>query len=53
MHRFSELLSDIVMPDLETTETESTLELNFIIGKLKHTVKRVRKSDGAESEEDE
>ena len=33
MHRFSELLSDIVMPDLETAETVSTLELNFFIGK--------------------
>lgn len=53
MHRFSELLSDIVMPDLETTETESTLELNFFIGKIKHTVKRVKKNDGADQEKDE
>lgn len=44
MHRFSELLSDIVMPDLETTETESTLKLNFFIGKIKHTVKRIKKN---------
>lgn len=53
MHRFSELLSDIVMPDLETTETESTLELNFVIGKIKHTVKRVRRSGSQDREEDE
>ena len=33
MKRFGEVISDIVMPDLETTETESTLELNFFIGK--------------------
>lgn len=52
MHRFSELLSDIVMPDLQTSETESTLELNFVIGKIKHTVKRVRRNDGTENEED-
>lgn len=52
MHRFSELLSDIVMPDLETTETESTLELNFFIGKIKHTVKRVKKNDVGDQEED-
>lgn len=52
MHRFSELLSDIVMPELETTETESTLELNFFIGKIKHTVKRVKRNDGTEKEED-
>jgi hypothetical protein len=43
MQHFGEVLTDIVMPDLQTSETESTLELNFFIGKLKHTVKRVRK----------
>ena len=53
MHRFSELLSDIVMPDLETTETESTLELNFFIGKIKHTVKRVKKNNAGDQEKDE
>ena len=31
--QFGETLSELVMPDLETTETESSLELNFIIGK--------------------
>ena len=45
MQHFGEVLSDIVMPDLQTQETESTLEINFIIGKLKHTVKRVKKDD--------
>ena len=43
MHHFGEVLTDIVMPDLQTNETESSLELNFLIGKIKHTVKRVRK----------
>ena len=43
MKHFGEVLSDIVMPDMETSETESSLEINFIIGKLKHSVKRVRK----------
>ena len=43
MRHFGEVLTDIVMPDLQTQETESTLEINFFIGKLKHTVKRVRK----------
>lgn len=43
MKHFGEVLTDIVMPDLQTSETESSLELNFIIGKLKHSVKRVRK----------
>ena len=45
MKHFGEVLTDIVMPDLQTSETESSLELNFIIGKLKHSVKRVRKEN--------
>ena len=43
MQHFGEVLTDIVMPDLQTLETESSLEINFFIGKIKHTVKRVRK----------
>lgn len=43
MQHFGEVLSEIVMPDADTTETESTLELNFIIGKISQKVKRVRK----------
>ena len=45
MQHFGEVLSDIVMPDLQTQETESSLEINFFIGKLKHTVKRIRKEE--------
>lgn len=45
MKHFGEVLTDIVMPDMETSETESSLGLNFIIGKIKHTVKRVRKGE--------
>ena len=45
MQHFGEVLSDIVMPDLQTSETESSLEINFLIGKIKHTVKRVRKEE--------
>lgn len=45
MQHFGEVLSDIVMPDLQTLETESSLEINFFIGKIKHTVKRVRKEE--------
>ena len=44
MQHFGETLSDIVMPDLETVETESSLELNFLIGKLKHTVRRIKRA---------
>jgi len=42
---FGDVLTDIVMPDLQTSETESSLEINFLIGKIKHTVKRVRKEE--------
>ena len=42
---FGDVLTDIVMPDLQTSETESSLEINFFIGKIKHTVKRVRKEN--------
>ena len=45
IQHFGELLTDIVMPDLQTQETESSLEINFIIGKIKHKVKRVRKEE--------
>ena len=44
IEHFGNILSEIVMPDLETTETESSLELNFVIGKIKHTVKRVKRN---------
>lgn len=45
MRHFGEVLTDVVMPDLDTVETESSLELNFFIGKLKHTVKRVKRAN--------
>ena len=45
MKHFGDVLTDIVMPDLQTSETESSLEINFFLGKIKHTVKRVRKED--------
>lgn len=48
MQHFGKVLSDIVMPDLETSETESTLEINFFIGKIKHTVKRIKKSNDSQ-----
>ena len=47
MQHFGEALTDIVMPDLTTAETESSMEINFLIGKLKHTVRRTRKADEA------
>ena len=51
MRHFGEVLTDIVMPDLTTAETESSMEINFLVGKLKHTVRRVRKAAGGEIKE--
>ena len=51
MQHIGEMLSSIVMPDLETSETESSLELNFLIGKIKHTVKRVKRQNDADHTE--
>ena len=45
MRHFGEVLTDIVMPDLDTVETESSLELNFFIGKLKHSVRRIKRAN--------
>ena len=44
MRHFGETLADVVMPDALATETETSLELNFIIGKIKHTVRRIRRN---------
>ncbi|MBO4512479.1 MAG: ORF6N domain-containing protein [Victivallales bacterium] len=51
MHHFGEMLADIVTPEMETVETESTLELNFIVGKLSHTVRRIKKAKEQGDEE--
>ena len=53
LRHFGEALTDIVMPDLTTAETESSMEINFLIGKLKHTVRRVRKVNGSTAAEEE
>ena len=45
MRHFGEMLSSIVMPELETSETESSMEINFLIGKIKHTVRRVKRQN--------
>ena len=45
--RFGELLADVVMPDADAVETESSLELNFLVGKIKHTVRKIRKNPSA------
>lgn len=51
LQRFGEMLSGIIMPDLETSETESSMEVNFFIGKIKHTVRRVKKQNDKDQTE--
>lgn len=43
VERTGELLSDLLVEDGETTETESSIELNLMAIKFKHTVKRTKK----------
>ena len=40
MQKSSEILSDLLGDELHTTDTETTLEINFAVMKLKHTIKR-------------
>lgn len=44
IQRTGELLSDLLIDDTETTETESSIELNLMAVKFKHTVKRSKKN---------
>jgi len=46
MARFGEALVNIVMPDADSAETESSIELNFMVAKFKHTVKKTRRMEG-------
>ena len=39
-------MTDIVMPDLTTAETESSMEINFLIGKLKRSPDRLNATFG-------
>ena len=45
IQRTGELLSDLLIDDSEITETESTIELNLMAVKFKHTVKRTKKQE--------
>lgn len=40
MHRSGEIVDDLFGDDLQTTGTETEIELNFAVLKVKHTVKR-------------
>ncbi|MDR2206860.1 MAG: ORF6N domain-containing protein [Flavobacteriaceae bacterium] len=40
MQKGGEIISDILGEDLKTTDTETSIELNFSVLKFKHTIKR-------------
>jgi hypothetical protein len=45
MQRAGDIISDLVVPDnLETEETEASIELNFAVVKFKYSVKKKSKS---------
>lgn len=47
MQRSGELISEILDDDLQTSEAETSIELNFAVLKFKHTVKKKRDKGGA------
>lgn len=42
MQRSGEIVDDLFGDDFQTNETETEIELNFAVLKLKHTIKRKR-----------
>jgi len=43
MQKGGEIIADILGDDLKTTDTETSIELNFAVLKFKHTIKRKEK----------
>jgi hypothetical protein len=49
MQKSGELISDILSDDFQTIGTETTVEFNFSVLKVKHTVKRKPKGESQET----
>jgi len=43
MQRSGEMIAEILDDDLQTTDTETSIELNFAVLKFKHTIKKKNK----------
>ena len=43
LHRSGELIAEILDEDLNLSETETSIEINFAVLKFKHTIKRDKK----------
>ena len=51
LKKSGEIISDILRESIETTETETSIELNFAVLKVKHTIKRKNSTDQVHEEE--
>lgn len=51
MKKSSEIISEILGDSLDATETETTIELNFAVLKVKHTFKRKNTNDEVHEDE--
>ena len=45
IEKIGALIADIMMPELKTTETEASMEVNLVFSKFTYTVKRTRMQD--------
>lgn len=45
IEKIGALIADIMMPDLKTSETEASMEVNLVFSKFTYTVKRTRMQD--------
>ena len=43
MQRSGEMITELLDDDLQTTDTETSIELNFAVLKFKHTIKKKNK----------
>jgi hypothetical protein len=43
MRKSGEIIAELLDADLETSETETSIELNFAVPKFKHTIKKKNK----------
>jgi len=43
MQKSGEIIAEILEDDLQTTDTETSIELNFAVLKFKHVIKRKNK----------
>lgn len=43
MEKTGELMGDLIYGDMEISESETNIEVNFAVMKFKHTIKKVKK----------